>query len=480
MSESYDLIIIGGGAAAFSAALKAETYDIKIAMIEHGIVGGTCINVGCVPSKNLLGAGEVLYHLNNPSYSSISPCYEYNFDFSKTIRQKDTLVRYLRKQKYYDVLSSLENVELIEGDASFLSANSIKIKNNNNNDFRVVEAKKFIVATGSSTYVPQIKGIENIDYLTNNEALSLDKKPSSMIVIGGRALGLEFAQMYSRFGTKVTLLQRSDRIIPEYEPEVSSALAQYLSEEGIDILTNVKIKELYQKNDTKFVRISGRNVNVKTEILEAEELLLATGRKPNTKNLHLENAGVRIRPNDGAIIINSEMLSSAPHIWAGGDVVGGPMLETLAAKGGATAAENALTESHKKIDFLSIPSAIFTSPQVASVGLTEREAMERYGVCDCRILDMSEVPKALIVNKTKGLIKMVVSPNNNNNRIAGVHILSDMAADIIQEGVMAVKYGLTTDDIIDTVHVFPTMTEATKLVATAFKQDVSKLTCCAE
>ncbi|MGH9954018.1 MAG: FAD-dependent oxidoreductase, partial [Nitrososphaeraceae archaeon] len=171
INNKYDLIIIGGGAAAFSAALKAETYGIKIAMVERDILGGTCVNVGCVPSKNLLGAGEVLYQSNNPSYPSISPCYEYDFDFSKTIRQKDNLVRYLRKQKYYDVLSALENVKLIEGDASFLSANTIKVNNNNkNNNSKIFEAKKFIIATGSSTSVPSLKGIENMDYLTNIEA----------------------------------------------------------------------------------------------------------------------------------------------------------------------------------------------------------------------------------------------------------------------------------------------------------------------
>jgi mercuric reductase len=172
------------------------------------------------------------------------------------------------------------------------------------------------------------------------------------------------------------------------------------------------------------------------------------------------------------------MHTSAPHIWTGGDVVGEPMLETLAAKEGATAADNALTGSYEKIDFLSVPSAIFTSPQVASVGLTEKQAIERYGVCDCRVLEMNEVPKALIINDTKGLIKMVVNPNKNN-RIVGVHILADIAADIIHGAVMAVRYGLTIDDIIDTVHVFPTMTESIKLAATAFKQDVKKLSCCA-
>jgi mercuric reductase len=312
--------------------------------------------------------------------------------------------------------------------------------------------------------------------------LSMDKKPTSMIVVGGRALGLEFAQMYSRFGTHVTVLQRSDVIIPEHEPEVSNALMQYLSEEGVDIITGVKIQEIYQKNETKYVKISrgGKNdINDKTKTLEAEELLMATGRRPNTQDLHLENASVRLRPSDGAITVDSEMHTCAPNIWAGGDVIGEPMLETLAAKEGAIAAENALTGSHKKVDFLSVPSAIFTSPQVASVGLTEKQAMERYGVCSCKTLEMKEVPKALIVNETKGLIKMVVNPNKSN-RIVGVHILADKAADMIHEATMAVKYRLTVDDVIDTVHVFPTMTEAIKLVSTAFKQDVTKLTCCAE
>jgi mercuric reductase len=306
--------------------------------------------------------------------------------------------------------------------------------------------------------------------------------------------------MYSRFGTKVTLLQRSNRIIPYYEPEISEGLRYYLGEEegeGIEIVTSVEIKEVYQKNGSKLVtalvdhkhnnndddRESKKKEKTaatrQMKVFEAEQLLIATGRRPNTTDLHLENIGVKTRENDGAIVVNSEMHTTAPHIWAGGDVVGKPMLETLAAKEGATAAENALTGSHKKIDFLSVPSAVFTSPQVASVGLTEQQMTEKYGYCLCRTLKIDQVPKALTVNETKGLVKMVIDPKKNN-RIVGVHILANIAADMIHEAVMAVKYRLTVDDIIDTVHVFPTMTEAIKLIATSFKQDISKLSCCAE
>jgi mercuric reductase len=306
----------------------------------------------------------------------------------------------------------------------------------------------------------------------------MNERPSSMIVVGGRALGLEFAQMYARFGTKVTLLQRSGRIIPEHEPEIADGLHTYLTEEGIEITTGVNVQEIYQKGDSKFVRASSSINGKKTQTFEAEQLLMATGRKPNTADLHLENVGVKLRP-DGAIAVNSEMHTSAAHIWAGGDVIGEPMLETLAAKEGATAAENALTGTHKKIDLHSVPSAIFTSPQVASVGMTEEQMMQKYGYCSCRTLLIKDVPKALTVNDTKGLIKMAVDPKKNN-RIVGVHILASIAADMIHEAVMAVKYRLTVNDIIDTVHVFPTMSEAIKLVATSFKQDVSKLSCCAE
>jgi len=476
-NSKYELVIIGGGAAAFAAAFKAEAQGVKTAIIERGLLGGTCINVGCVPSKNLLGAGQILHSSKQPTYPSILPCNS-DFDFSKTITDKDNLIKYLRKQKYYDVLSNLDNVDLIEANASFVSDKKLKVNG------KILEADKFIIATGSSPSVPPIRGIDKVDYLTNKEALSLKEKPSSLIVIGGRVLGLEFAQMYSRFGTKVTLMQRSERIIPEHEPEISDALHQSLTEEGIEIVTGVEIKEVYQKNGSKFVNalVDNKNGNIEKKTgrtFEAEQLLMATGRRPNTADLHLQNAGVKVRDEDGAITVNSEMRTSAPHIWAGGDVVGEPMLETLAAKEGAISAENALTGSHKKINFLSVPSAIFTSPQVASVGLTEEKMMEKYGYCSCKTLEMKEVPKGLTVNETKGLIKMAIDPKKNN-RIGGVHILANIAADIIHEAVMAVKYRLTIDDVIDTVHVFPTMTEAIKLVATSSKQDVSKLSCCAE
>jgi mercuric reductase len=463
----FDLVILGSGSAAFAAALKATDHEAKIAMIERGTIGGTCVNVGCVPSKNLLRAGELMYYDTNCDFPGIRSG-RTTLDFGKVIEQKGEIVRKLRKEKYSDVLKSLPSAKFFHGEAKFVSRTRLKVDGMN------LDGKKFIVATGSSPRIPRIEGIDKVDYLTNVEALSLKDRPDSMVIIGGRALGLEFAQMYAHMGTKVTVLQRSEQIIPKEEPAISDALRSYLEEEGIEIRTEAHVKQVSQNNGEKTVISTCNGKELETR---ADELLMATGRKPNTKDLELAAVGVRLR-KDGAVKVNREMHTTAPNIWAAGDVIGEPMLETIAAKEGATASENAILGTHKKIDFLPVPSAIFTSPQVATVGLTEKETIENGYECSCRTVEMSKVPKAAIIRETRGLIKMVADAQTG--RVLGVHILADNAADIIQEGVLAVKYRLTIDDLIDTVHVFPTLAESTKLVATSFRKDLDELSCCAE
>jgi len=463
----FDLVIIGSGSAAFAAALKAGEHDSKVAMVEKGTIGGTCVNVGCVPSKNLLRAGELRYYDTNRDFPGIRPG-RTTLEFRKVIEQKDQIVRGLRKEKYSDVLRSLPSTKLFRGKARFVSKTRVKV------DGISVDGRKFIVASGSSPRIPQIPGIDSVEYLTSVEALSLRDRPDSMVILGGRALGLEFAQMYVHMGTKVTVLQRSDRIIPEEEPSISDALRQYLEKEGIKIKTGVQVKRVGGKNGEKIVvaEASGKEFEV-----HGDELLMATGRAPNTRDLGLEVVGVKLS-QDGAVKVNREMHTTSNNVWAAGDVIGEPMLETIAAKEGATAAENALQGTHRKIDFLPVPRAVFTSPQVASVGLTEKEAEEGGYECACRTVEMSKVPKAITIRETRGLIKMVAEARTG--RVLGVHILADNAADIIHEGVLAVKYRLTIDDLIDTVHVFPTLAESTKLVALSFRKNLDKLSCCSE
>src|SRR5437867_4963949 len=292
----FDLVILGSGSAAFAAALKAADHGAKTAMIERSTLGGTCVNVGCVPSKNLLRGGELRYYDSHREFPGITAGTT-TLDFNRIIDQKNQIVRALRKEKYADVLRSLPSTKLFRGNAKFVSRTRVKVDGIN------VDGKKFVVATGSSPRIPSIPGIENVDYLTNVDALSLRNKPASMVVLGGRALGLEFAQMYSHLGTKVTLLQRSDRIIPEEEPEISEALRYYLEDEGIEVKTGVEVKRVYQTQGEKVVVATAKGREFEAR---AEELLLATGRDPNTHELGLETVPVGLR-EDGAVKVSREM-----------------------------------------------------------------------------------------------------------------------------------------------------------------------------
>jgi mercuric reductase len=470
--DEHELVIIGQGSAAFAAAIKADGLNVSTALIgtnetEGTLLGGTCVNVGCVPSKNLLTVG-VTYHESSREQFGAIRYGRTRLDFEKAIAEKDALVAKFRKEKYSDVLKGLQNVECLSGEGKFISRTEVKVGR------RTIRGRKFLIATGARASVPKTEGIGTVDYLTNEEALSLRKLPRSLIVVGGRALGLEFAQMYSHFGSKVTLLQRSDRILPNHEPEISTALRHYLEEEGMRIRTGVELKSVSQSDRMKIVDTT---INGVTKRFEAEQILFATGRTPNTNRLNGEAAGV-ILDEEGFVKVNDEMRTSAPHVWAAGDVIGEPMLETTAAKEGSIAVNNAFSESKKRINFNEVPNAVFTYPEVASVGLTDSEANGQGIRCACGVLPLDLVPKAHIVGDTRGLVKLVAE--GKTKRIVGVHILAPHAADLIHEGVLAVKYKMTVDDIIDTVHVFPTFSESIKLAAQSFYQDVGKLSCCIE
>ena len=247
--EQFDLIIIGGGSAGFAAAIKASELGKKFALIEKATIGGTCVNVGCVPSKHLLHVSDVYYYSKHHGFRGVEDG-NVSLNFAEAIRQKNDLVFSLRQSKYANVLRDLRGVAFIEGKAVFTSKNEVKVNDN------VLAAKKFLIATGSSPHILELKGIDKVPYLTNVEALSLERLPKSMIVIGGRALALEFAQMYAHFGTEVTVLQRSTRLLPESEPEISEELTKCLKEEGIQIHTGVLVEEVEEKDGIKIIRCS--------------------------------------------------------------------------------------------------------------------------------------------------------------------------------------------------------------------------------
>lgn len=466
---NYDVIIIGGGTAAFAAATKAADFKKYTLMINTGLPpGGTCVNVGCMPSKNLLSQGDEFYYSQRPRFKSLRNNAKPQFDFRVAIKEKDRMVERARRQNYTGVLKSLKGVTLLEERARLIGPNQVDAGG------QIYEADKVIIAVGASTKSLPIPDLDSVRWLNNITAMQLQQLPASIIIIGGGPLGLEFAQMFAHFGTKVTVLEATEHILPRHEPEIAAELQRCLEKEGIRIHTAIHIEKVAEQNGKKVIIFKKGN-----SILEAEsdEVLLATGIKPNTSDLGLEHAGVRVDKN-GFIMVNQFYQTDNPNIFAAGDCVGKMPLETVAAREGALAAENALTVPVRTINYDHVPSAVFTNPQVASVGLTEHEEMQRFNSCLCRTIYMDAIPRALAINETRGVFKMVIHPHNY--KILGVHIVAPFAAELIHEAVLAVKFGLTVDDIVETVHVFPTFNEGIKRVAQSFSRNVSKMSCCIE
>lgn len=465
--ENFDLIIIGGGAGAFASAIKANELGAKTLMVNQGLpLGGTCVNVGCVPSKTLLWVGEVMHQAKNHGIPGVEIEVK-NFNFAQVVQHELDLVAKLRAEKYEKVLNGLENVTHIEGQATFVSPSEIEVAG------QKYQAKKFIIAAGSTATVPPIENIQEVGYLTHIEALKLKEQPKELIVAGAGPLGLEFAQMYSRFGTKVTVLQRSDSIFPPAEKELTTRLAEILTNEGITIKTNVRIKSARKEDNKKILTYT---VSDKQEEVSADEILLATGKTPNTQGLGLDKMGVDINEKQ-TIKVNPQFQTSQQHIYAVGDVINLPIRqEPTAGREGTLAAENALSNTQNSIDYNTVPWTIFTDPQLAGIGLTEEQEIKQIGSCLCRTVSFANVPKALITGRTKDLIKMVIHPETKV--ILGVHILAPNAGDLIAQAMWLVKNKNTIDDVVNSLPMFPTLSEAIKIVALSFTNDITKLSCC--
>ncbi|MBI2314451.1 mercury(II) reductase [Candidatus Daviesbacteria bacterium] len=464
--NEYDLIIIGGGAGAFASAIKANELGAKTLMVNKGLpLGGTCVNVGCVPSKTLLWAGEVMHQARNHVIPGLEIEIK-NFDFATVVQHELDLVTKLRDEKYEKVLSQLENITYVEGKASFVSSSKIEVNGQN------YTAGKFIIATGSTATVPPIEGIKETGFVTHIEALKMKQQPKELIVIGAGPVGLEFTQMFARFGTKVTILHRGPSIF-RGEEELTSRLTEILANEGITIQTNVRVSSARKEGSKKIVTYL---VDGKQEEISGDEILLATGKTPNTQDLALDKAGIEIDKKQ-AIKVSAQFQTSQPHIYAVGDVTNAPLrLETTAGREGTLATENALKNSQNSIDYKSVPWTIFTDPQLAGVGFTEDEQMEKFGTCMCKTISFKDVPKALILNRTEGLIKMAIHPETK--QIMGVHILAPNAGELIAEAMILIKNKNTINDVINSLPMFPTLSEAIKIAALSFTKDITKLSCC--
>lgn len=463
--DNYDLLIIGSGAAAFSSAIKAIEYGAKVGMIERGTVGGTCVNIGCVPSKTLLRAGEI-NHLSkdNPFIGLQTSAGE--VDLASLITQKDKLVSELRNQKYMDLIDEY-NFDLIKGEAKFVDASTVEVNGTK------LSAKRFLIATGASPSLPQISGLEKMDYLTSTTLLELKKIPKRLTVIGSGYIGMELGQLFHHLGSEITLMQRSERLLKEYDPEISESVEKALIEQGINLVKGATFERVEQSGEIKRVYVT---VNGSIEVIESDQLLVATGRKPNTDSLNLSAAGVETGKNN-EILINDFGQTSNEKIYAAGDVTLGPQFVYVAAYEGGIITDNAIGGLNKKIDLSVVPAVTFTNPTVATVGLTEEQAKEKGYDVKTSVLPLGAVPRAIVNRETTGVFKLVADAETL--KVLGVHIVSENAGDVIYAASLAVKFGLTIEDLTETLAPYLTMAEGLKLVALTFDKDISKLSCCA-
>jgi mercuric reductase len=466
----YELLIIGTGGAGVSAAIRASELGVGAAIVEGGeVVGGTCVNVGCIPSKYLVEAAAH-YHAARTAFPGIRPC-EPHLAWAAVLRRKREIVEGLRQEKYLDVLAAYEGVALLRGRAELLGGGRVRVGD------AEVKARRVIVASGTRPAMPPIPGLSEAGALDSTTAMDLEALPGSMIVIGAGSIGLELGQAFARFGVRVVVLDVAERILPGEDPEVSAELARALEAEGVEIHTGVLVTGVSRQEGRYTVQVQGGNVS---ESLQAEQLLVATGRAPNTEGLGLEAAGVE---TDAAafIRVDEHMRTSNPSVFAAGDVTGGPGYVYVAALGGGIAAQAALSDTSGEapvpINLSIVPRVTFTDPQVAAVGLTEEQARAAGYRARATTFPVSALPRGVVSHRTGGLVKLVAE--EGTDRLLGAHLVAPNAGDVIGEAVLAVRFGLTTRDLVSTLHAYLTWGEGLKLSAQTFTRDVAKLSCCA-
>lgn len=461
----FDLAVIGAGSAGFSAAITAAEQGAQVALIGFGTIGGTCVNVGCVPSKTLIRATETLHQARNAGrFGGIRATAKIG-DWQALISGKDELVASLRRAKYEDLLPAYNGIAYLEGAARIVEG-GVFVNGNG------IDVDKVIVATGSSPAVPNIPGFEAVSHLTSTTAMELKELPKSLLVIGGGYIGCELAQVFGRAGVKVTLACRS-RLLPQAEPEISRALTGYFRDEGIAVLDGLEYRSVRETDEGVVLTVAKDGTE---ERIEADRVLATAGRRPNTRNLGLEKAGIELRP-DGGIVVDDRMRTTRNGIYAAGDVTGRDQFVYMAAYGAKLAAHNALNEDERVYDNRAMPWVVFTDPQVAGVGLTEAQASEQGLSVRTSVLPLDSLPRALAARDTRGLIKLVAE--DGSQRLLGAQVLAPEGADSIQTAALAIKHGLTTTDLADTIFPYLTTVEGLKLAAQTFDKDVSMLSCCA-
>ncbi|MBD3624427.1 MAG: mercury(II) reductase [Rhodobacteraceae bacterium] len=465
-SDSYDLIVVGAGSAGFSASITAAEAGKRVALVGHGTIGGTCVNVGCVPSKAMIRAAEAVHGgASAARFPGISSC-EHAVDWPAVVKGTADLVDEMRNKKYIDLLPGYENVTYIEEGPARLVEGGVAVGG------RVISAPRILIATGSRPHMPAIEGIDAVEALDSWGLLSLPDRPDSIMVLGGGYIGCELAQMASRLGVKVTLVTRS-RLLPGAEPEVAEALTQAMESEGIAVETGLAYVSIAKSAGRITLTIERGG---KTEVMSAERLVVTTGRIANSENLGLEDLGIETNARR-SIKVGPDMATTRAGVWAAGDVTDRDQFVYMAAYGAKVAINNALGLEPMRYENAAMPWVVFTDPQVAGVGLSEHEAMAAGYDVMISVITLDNVPRAAAARDTRGAIKLVADAKTD--RLLGGQIAAPEGSDTIQTLAMALKFGMTTKALGETIFPYLTTVEGLKLAAQTFDKDVAKLSCCA-
>lgn len=451
-TRDHDLIVLGSGSAAFAAAIRARDLGKSVLMVEQGTTGGTCVNVGCIPSKTLLVDSERFRQAGKPPLATAA------------IRKR-ALVEELRQAKYVDLLD-VYGIQYREGHGNLIDGHTVAI------DGDALTADAILLAVGARPAVPPIPGLAEAGYLTSTTALDLTDVPPRLAVIGANAVGLELGQMLGNFGSRVTFIARRG-IAPDAEPEIAAELRTVIESDGHDVVAPAITTEIVTDGTAKVFR---GTVDGDPFEITVDAILVAVGRQPNTHGLGLDRVGVALDPT-GAIVVDEHQRTSVPSIYGAGDGTTQPRYVYVAAAAGATAVQNALGSGDAELGFAALPRIIFTTPAFAQAGLTEAEAEATGLAVDTRVLPLDAVPRALANGDTRGLFKLVADAETG--RLVGVSILADGAPDAIQAAVWAIDRGMTVHEIASTWAPYLAMAEGLKLAAQTFERDVSKLSCCA-
>ncbi|MGP1678289.1 MAG: mercury(II) reductase [Burkholderiales bacterium] len=461
-----NIAIIGSGGAAMAAALKAAENGAEVTLIERGVIGGTCVNIGCVPSKIFIRAAHVAHLRRESPFDAGISAAALAIDRVQLLVQQQARVDALRHAKYEDILAGNPAITVLHGEAGFKDGHALVVRLTDGAE-REVSFDRCLIATGASPAIPPIAGLKDTPYWTSTEALVSPAIPKRLGVIGSSVVAVELAQAFARLGSQVTLLARHTLLFRE-DPAIGAAVTDAFRAEGIEVLTQTQASAVSHANG-EFALATDHGE------LRADKLLVAIGRSPNTCAMGLEQAGVDLGPQ-GAIAIDAHMRTSAPDIYAAGDCTDQPQFVYVAAAGGTRAAVN-MTGGEAALDLTTMPAVVFTDPQVATVGLSQTQARRNGIDTDSRTLLLENVPRALVNFDTRGFIKVVAEAGTG--RLLGVQAVADQAGELIQTAALAIRARMSVQDLADQLFPYLTMVEGLKLAAQTFSKDVKQLSCCA-